>query len=148
MPPFLSLRCQIIRMSKLHSALGLTHCFLACRTFPMALGGKQAAFRFCIFTDEGNALLKVTLEPRAACPWTSAHLCPLGGCVTLGLALPSLAPNSIKKSELPSRSTLGSCDTSSTPPVPLLDCLLCNLIWGCWGKGLALCQRHLPAEQM
>lgn len=85
------LKYQIFKMSELCPVLRLTHCFLAHRASPMALGGKQAGFRLCIFTDEGNDLLKVTLEPRAGCPWIPAPLCPLGGCVTLGMALPSLA---------------------------------------------------------
>lgn len=89
MPPFLFLKCQIFRLSKPCPALRVTHCFLACKAFLMALGGKQAGFSLCIFTDEGNDLFKVTLEPRAA--WTPAPLCLLGGFVTLGMVLSSLA---------------------------------------------------------
>ena len=90
-PPFLPLGCQKIRMSKLRPALRSNHCSLAYRAFPMALGGKQAGFRHCIFTDEASDLLKVTFESGAACPWTLAPLCPLAVCVTLGMVLPSLA---------------------------------------------------------
>lgn len=102
----------------------------------MALGGKQARFRLYIFTDEGNDLLKVTLEPRTAWLWTQAPLYPLGGCVTLGMGLPSLALSPI---EFPFP-TLGEAvilppPFSSPPPVLSWPCL-CNLSWGCRGRGL------------
>lgn len=117
-PPVLSLGCQKIRTSKLHPALRSNHCSLAYRAFPMALGSKQAGFRHCIFTGEASDLLKVTLESGAACLWALAPLCPLAGFATLGMVLPSLALSLISGSEFTSPNTLGSCDASSTPPVP------------------------------
>lgn len=79
---------------------------------------KQAGFRHRIVAGEGSYLLKVTLEPRATCPWTPAPLCPPAGCGTLGMALPSLALSPVRRLCVPLPQPSEELGSLLHPPIP------------------------------